>query len=150
MLQRIQTLFLILIVILSTLLLFVPFQHITTSDTFYNVDLKIWAMNSNIHSTIYLPFSLNILIILLSLFTIFKYKNRPLQMILCRVIAFFSGTLIACFFSFTYIQLTEAKDIVINYSYVAFLPGLNILLVYIAKKFIKDDEELVKSADRIR
>ena len=76
MLQRIQTLFLILIVILSTLLLFVPFQHITTSDTFYNVDLKIWAMNSNIHSTIYLPFSLNILIILLSLFTIFKYKNK--------------------------------------------------------------------------
>lgn len=150
MLQRIQTLFLALIVILSALLFFVPFQRITTSDALHFVDLKVWTLNGNIQPTIYLPFSLNVVIILLTVFTIFKYKNRPLQMNLCRVIAFFSGTLIACFFSLTYIQLIEAKDIVINYSYVAFLPGLNILLVYISKKFIKDDEELVKSADRIR
>lgn len=150
MLQRIQTLFLFLIVVLSALSFFVPFQHISSNETSFFINLKVWDLAPAIRSNIYIPFAVNALILVLSLFTIFSYKNRPLQMILCRVIAFTSGSLIACFFSFTYINFTELKDIVINYSYVSFLPGLNVLLAYISKKFIKDDEELVRSADRIR
>ncbi|MBL7896677.1 MAG: DUF4293 domain-containing protein [Bacteroidia bacterium] len=150
MLQRVQTLFLSLIIVISVLLPFVPFQLISTYETSYVVNMRIWNLGPNIKSIIYIPFTLNALIFALTLFTIFKFKNRPLQMLLCRIIAFTSGAVIACFFSLTYIQLTDSKDVVMNYTLMAFLPGLNILLAYISKKFIKNDEELVKSADRIR
>ena len=150
MLQRLQTLFLLLIVILASLFIFAPFELIKTYQSVYLINLKVWDKAEYIKPIIYLPFSLNILVIVLTLFTIFKFKNRALQMVLCRVIAFISGCIIACLFSFSYINLTEANDAIISYSYITFLPGLNVLLAFIAKRFIKYDEELVKSADRIR
>lgn len=150
MLQRLQTLFLLLIVILASLLIFAPFELIKTYQSVYLINLKVWDKAEYIKPIIYLPFSLNILVIVLTLFTILKFKNRALQMILCRVIAIISGFIIACLFTFSYIILPEMNDAIISYSYTSYLPGLNVLLAFIAKRFIKYDEELVKSADRIR
>lgn len=150
MLQRIQTIFLFLITILSVLLLFTPFQRINTATACYILYLNPGNMVAGVKPLIYFPFALDLLITALSLAIIFLYKKRPLQMKLCTLLALCSFFLTFLMLTLDYIDLTEVKEMNVTYHYAAFFPAINIILAFIAKRFIKGDEELVKSADRIR
>lgn len=150
MLQRIQSVFLFLITILSVLQLFLPFQEITTYETSFQLFLFPGKYNESYNGIIHLPLALNAIIIILSLFTVFKYKNRKLQMKLCTFIAILSFMLTASLFLFTYAKLNDTHNTSINYNASSFIPLANIVLAFIAKRFIKSDEDLIKSADRIR
>jgi hypothetical protein len=77
----------------------------------------------------------------LSLFSIFKYKNRGQQLIINQI----SKLFLSATFFIVFIQkgeLTPDKGMVLF-----FIPYL---LIILANWFIKKDEKLVKSADRIR
>ena len=77
----------------------------------------------------------------LSLFSIFKYKNRGQQLIINQI----SKLFLSATFFIVFIQkgeLTPDKGMVLF-----FIPYL---LIILANWFVKKDEKLVKSVDRIR
>lgn len=150
MLQRIQSIFLLLVSILSLQLFFVTLETVTINNDSFPLTLNPTKVLAPIGKLIYLPITINGCILFLSLITLFLYKRRLLQMKFCVIIALACIALMASLLSFTFFKVEDGNTYTIQYSYTLFLPALNILLAHIAKKFIKNDEELVKSADRIR
>ncbi len=85
---------------------------------------------------------------LLSFINIFIFKKRQLQFVLGRVIIlihlFLVGLLI-------YLSLTLSGEASVSEKGIGmFIPIVAILLVALANKAIKKDEDLVKSVDRLR
>lgn len=85
---------------------------------------------------------------LLSLCTIFLYKNRKLQILIDRINIFLNILLLG-YLSYSLVNLPggfrdSEKGIGL------FAPFISIALLLIANRFIKKDEKLVKSVDRFR
>ena len=72
---------------------------------------------------------------------IILFKNRPLQMLLCKVVM----ALIISLMVFAGVFMKE-----LNLGVFLYLPIAQLLLAFLALRAIKKDEELVRSVDRIR
>jgi len=84
---------------------------------------------------------------LLLLVAIFMYRNRRLQQILCNVALLLAAAYL------TYGGLMWYNDSAAEYANLTFgiaLPILAIIFTFLASKYIKKDEKLVRSADRLR
>ena len=149
MIQRKQTLFLVAVFIISIVMLFVPFLSISSEPKIiWTVTLFPLLTIGMVNSNIYFPIVLNCLVLMLSIVTIFQFNKRPLQYKLSNLTALLNVFIIGLFFLLSY-----AKDGfvgTISYSIGAFMPVLSIVSCFLAAHFIKKDEQLVRSADRIR
>lgn len=136
MIQRKQSLFLLMVLILNILLYFsIPLWKLKTEE---------W-----VYVTSFLPAQLAILVSFLITFaTIFLYKNRKLQFVLGRInilINFFAiGFIVATALSLPGEMEISEKGIG------GLLPLVSIVFIVLANKAIKKDEDLVKSVDRFR
>jgi hypothetical protein len=148
MIQRKQTLFLLAVFIIAIIMIFIPFQVLLTSGESWNIALIAGNSWIILNSNMYYPNILNLLIIVLSIFTIFKYKNRPLQYKLSNVIALLNIFMVGLFFLLPYTHANPGESI--KYAFGSFLPILSMGFAFLAAHFIKKDEQLVRSADRIR
>lgn len=143
MIQRIQSLFMLLAGGLLGLEFVFPFASNPTSSSGYFTD------------SVYNIFDNNILLglisvgILLSFVAIFLFKNRKLQTSINWI------TIIVClaimgggFFFLTQDQsgITEGTNIGVG----SILPIISLLMLLMANRFIGKDENLVKSMDRLR
>lgn len=83
---------------------------------------------------------------IISFVTIFMYKNRRQQMRNCRI-----GQLLLLLWGIVcaWIAIKENKDSV-SAQFALCLPVVSLLLLQMAYKGIKHDEDLVRSADRLR
>lgn len=149
MIQRVQTLFLFGITILSSLLIFIPFKEYREADSSYLLCLMPGCLSTMVKPFIYVPMVLNFVILALSLFTIFKYKNRKQQMKFSQLLMVLSALLIGSLFVMDFIK-GSSTTMVADYKIASFFPIINAVLAFLARMFIKKDEELVRSADRIR
>ena len=78
---------------------------------------------------------------------IFNFKKRSLQIVLNRIIMF--GFLLTLGFAITdRIGSGDAQNVTFGLALLA--PPIGVVLIYIANRYIKKDEKLIKSADRIR
>jgi len=85
---------------------------------------------------------------ILSLVTIFLYKNRKLQFVIGRIIILMNLFLLGLLI---YLSLTLSGETIVSEKGIGmFLPILVVLLIVLANKAIKKDEDLVKSVDRLR
>lgn len=147
MIQRIQTILLLDVVIVSVLLLFFPF---TSYENLFNVfTLKVYNQPF-CGKWYYAAEALNALILILSLVAIFLYKNRMLQFKIANLIALLSAGLLSILL-FTDVVIVESflggnKRI----EWPSYLPIISMFSAFGAGIFIKKDENLVRSADRIR
>ena len=129
MLQRIQSLFLFLSCMITLIMIFfVPVFEIESKEMFAS-DF-IWAK-------VFLFISA-----LLSLISIISYKNRKRQILLCS----FSRTQI----TIALILLLFIYKKELNVKVELLLYAIPYLLLILSSYFIKKDEKLVKSSDRIR
>ncbi len=150
MIQRIQTLYLLLVVVLGTLLcLFSPMQFLLPEGTEY-VSLNVldkWPMAV---MTIASP--------VLALVTIFLFKRRLLQarfnvmnVILClgfyALLALYTAYVVKGYETIGEISLAGADWYI---SVWAAIPLVNIVLLMMATRRILKDEALVRAADRLR
>ena len=150
MIQRIQTLYLLLVVVLGTLLcLFSPMQFLLPEGTEY-VPLNVldkWPMAV---MTIASP--------VLALVTIFLFKRRLLQarfnvmnVILClgfyALLALYTAYVVKGYETIGEISLAGADWYI---SVWAAIPLVNIVLLMMATRRILKDEALVRAADRLR
>jgi hypothetical protein len=143
MIQRIQSIYLLLSSIISGGLIFV-------FDLWENVKKEVFALDLFSREAIILkliPF-LFLLSAIVSLVTIFLFNNRKLQFVIGRLIILINLFLLGVL---VYVSLTLPGEISISEKGIGmFLPIVAVLLVVLANKAIKKDEDLVKSADRLR
>ena len=136
MLQRIQTVYLLIAAIVSLGLIFV---------------FALWQSEEG--SAVYAQDQLTIFIMfiasgLLSLVSIFMFKNRKLQFVLGRINIILNFFLLGVF---VYWSLSLPGEMNISEKGIGmFLPIISIVFLVLANKAIKKDEDLVKSVDRLR
>ncbi len=148
MIQRVQTLFLLGIALLSAAMLFLPFEQVNVGDAKHMLCLMPGCLKEMVKPFVYVPIGLNIVILGLSLFTIFKYNQRKQQMKFAQLLMVLSVLLMGNLFTMHFLKVGDAT--VVDYKIAALFPALNIVLAFLARMFIKKDDDLVKSADRIR
>lgn len=144
MIQRIQSIYLLLATLLSGGLIFIfPLwennsgSKVLALDLFGNDDLWLKAV-----PVVYLLTAIQ------SFLTIFLYKNRQLQFVLGRLIILINLFLLGILI---YVSQTLSGEAQVSMKGIGmFIPVVVILLVVLANKAIRKDENLVKSADRIR
>jgi hypothetical protein len=161
MLQRVQSLYLFAALILGILMYFLPFYSYVVSSSkfeFYYLGLSQISGDNMKNITIN---TLPLIIIgpisnLLILTTIFLYKNRKLQMKLVRLAMLLYVSIFAIIIIYSnnieeQIKKSFSNDnFNLQYSIGLSLPIIIYFLLFMALRGIKKDEELVRSADRIR
>lgn len=136
MIQRIQTFYLLLSAIVSSGLIFV-FELWTTTD-----GSKTFAMDN------YLFIAMFLVSAALSVISIFLFKKRKSQFMLGRLNIIINFFLLGLF---VYQLLKSSGETVVSEKGVGvLLPIFSIVLLALANKAIKKDEDLVKSVDRLR
>jgi len=136
MLQRIQTVYLLLAAGLSAGLIFV--FHLWISDNGDTVFVK--------DNLLYLGLFLGSAV--LSLVSVFMYNNRKLQFVLGRLNIILNFVLLGVIVYQS--QNLPGETAVSENGIGMFLPLVSIVLLALANKAIKKDEDLVKSVDRLR
>jgi hypothetical protein len=154
MIQRIQTLYLLIAAVLVAMLFFFPFAEIAGSDgTIYAFDAKgIYNQGVPNAEKIYGSLPINLLsgfTLGLLLIIIFQFKNRVRQMRLSTLSIFILVGLSGIIFYYTW----KSASIIggtYSLSLVTAFPLISAILVYLAIRSIARDELLVRSIDRIR
>lgn len=154
MIQRIQTVYLTIIVILSTITLFMPVASVTVQDSLYSLSYKGFTFTANgVNEIISCTWALTIigaLIPIVALISIFLYKKRALQIRLSFInIILMLGYYAALFFYLCYTTKQWNPEIW-SLNIAAIFPLICIVLNYLAIRSIKKDQALVKSLDRLR
>lgn len=160
MLQRIQSIYLLLIIISVSLMFVTDLCTIMVGDsiiTFNAMGITENATNFQVATTpVNIVMGLSILVIFITLFSIAKYKNRTVQIKLCRMnMLFILGLLLAIFYGADSIQssiLSQQPNATTEYkaNLGTLFPILSIILNLLANKAIKKDIARVRSANRIR
>ena len=145
MIQRIQTLYLLLVVVLGTLLcVFSPVQFLLPEATEY---VSLHAMDK-------WPMAVMTMAVpVLALVTIFLFKRRTLQIRLCAVeMVLLLGVLIlyGLYYWFTIKSFENFTLDHLQFGWAAPMPVVALILTYLASRAIFKDEMLVRSLDRIR
>ncbi len=147
MIQRIQTVFFALVVVLSAILFFVPvYTLIVPGDQPSHAAGHAVYMLTDL-TMLMIPV---ILLALLAVIAIFGYKNRPRQMRMARSGMFVSMIIVGITTTFPQAYLHNVDRTVLGYGIGVWLLVANIALFGLAFYFIRKDEKLVRSADRLR
>ena len=156
MIQRKQSLFLLLAVIAYAICLFLPIASVSASGMgadrlTYHLGVVNGDSGLSISSTCLPLFLLLAVSAVISLATVFLFKNRKLQMNLCSIASLFTGLWYVDYLLmvFSIIPVPEVEG-AMNYQFAACLPLVALILVLMARKGVSDDEKLVRAADRIR
>ena len=136
MIQRLQTLYLFLAAVISGGLIFVFYLWIN------NEGAKVFALDNYTYLGMFLGSSL------LSLISIFRFKNRQSQFVLGRLNIILNFVLLGVI---VYQSLNLSGEINVSEKGIGMLlPVFSIVCLALANKAIKKDEDLVKSVDRLR
>ena len=151
MIQRIQTIYMLCAIFVCGLLMHFNIICFIRGNEIY--DMTIWGLKpeSGTEGGSFSTFPialLDILTLALTLYNIFKYKNRSLQ-IRANILA--SLLLIGLYVAvFVYYLLIIPSDANFVFQWGLLLPLIAIIFLVLANKSIKSDEALVRSVDHIR
>ena len=151
MIQRIQTIYLLLSIICLGLVFAFPFATYPIGENTF--EFNVFGFEVEGSNQIKFPFYASVaLSIGLSLFTIAQFKKRTLQLKLGR----FNYLTILITLALSFINVRTIEDlfpemeIQINFGIGLFLPVASLAFLFLANRAIKNDEKLIKSIDRIR
>ena len=144
MIQRIQSIYLLLAVIVSFASLFYCKVTIAESATMIQI-IDTFKIDRLLIKSIGISFVISTL---LSLVTIFLYKRRQQQFVLGRMNILINFYILGVLL-FESLNL-PGETAVSEKGIGVFIPIVIIVLLAMANKSIKKDEELVKSVDRLR
>ena len=137
MIQRIQTVYLILAFVSTSILLFlVPLWTLSDGKDFYFMQSQVYTIIMG-------------LITAMTLLSIVSYKKRQNQFVIGRLNIILNLILLGLFV-YRSLNLSGETPAVSEKGIGMFLPVIAIVLLVLANKAIKKDEDLVKSVDRLR
>lgn len=153
MLQRIQTVYLLIALILSTVFLFTAFAQIHAESLYYfdNFGITHIEDGKSIMEIQTIPIlGLNSLIIIITLISIFLYKNRKLQIRLSSINLLLEIGIYGLIAYYAYFIAQATIEAPISWQISIIIPFSNAILIYLAIRAMLKDEALIKSLDRIR
>lgn len=152
MIQRIQTVYLLIALILLGLLAWLPLGEILVGGQFYNFTIN-GIKSDQTQELIYngLPLLMMLVIILvLQLVIIFGFKKRVRQMRLATFNIILMFGILGVSWYFIQAGLKQIGDGVYHFKIAMAFPIVAAILNYLAIRAIGKDEALVRSVDRIR
>lgn len=162
MIQRIQSLFLLVAAIIPIVLLFISFGYINTEEAqfvYNSLSLKYNIPEGHTVVRVYYVALCLILCSALSLIALFSYKkrSRQVQIISITMIVYLVTLMLMLWICpdviFKKFFATRGMDFEFQFANKALLLILvfvEAVCLFLANKFIKKDEALVRSADRLR
>lgn len=151
MIQRIQSLYLLVAIVLQSLSLVLNWSTYLLEDSYYTLT----GLSSSFEAINAMPlvFGIIVSIILLIVVTL-RYKDRQRQMQLANI-TLIQLILVMGLFAWIHYNLIESikleyPEVEIGYGVAVVFPLVSMLLLWLAKKSIKKDDDLVRSADRLR
>jgi L-asparagine transporter-like permease len=156
MIQRVQSVYLLLVTGLLGLFLLIPYAELTLSENqslaFNSMSIKKISGNEDTEkykSTLPL-FALVLITSFCSFLSIFLYSRRAMQIRICLL----NGVLLVLSLILMYIYYSSTKSSfeTIHHAFKipAIFPFLGIILTFLAYRAIRHDEELVNSYNRLR
>jgi glycerol uptake facilitator-like aquaporin len=157
MLQRIQTLFLLAAVAVVLSSFFLPFAWLEVAgpSNAASWSLRTYglqAMDGTYHSAsqtywIHLPLAF---ILVLTGWAIFSFKNRKKQLLFLRIVFL----MYALSFVLLSMYVNHSTNLLVNptiqFGPAFFMPFLGLVFSWLAARYIRKDEALIRSVDRIR
>jgi hypothetical protein len=157
MLQRIQTVYLVIAFIAISLLFSrLPIAEFTLINV-GNIPLNVISsyQNPDLSQDVYtnvnvLPLIITIgILLILIIASIILYGNRPLQLKI-TMFAFLLNVVLIIVMFFTADNMQKQLNTQANYKFGVILPLISLVLIILASKAIRKDERLVKGSDRLR
>lgn len=137
MIQRIQTIYLILTFLMIGILPFIfPLWRLSDGKDYFFMQNQIYAILLGLSTTI-------------TIYSILSFKKRQTQFVANRLNIILNLILLGLFVYHS-LNLSGETPVVSEKGIGMFLPILAIILLVLANKGIKKDEDLVKSVDRLR
>jgi hypothetical protein len=150
MIQRIQTVYLLAAFVLFALCFFIPMAGLISSTGMsdsYNLQGLHSGRSVGILGNLLMTLSVTLAIFIFA--NIFQYKNRKRQIKVC----FFLIILLLITNAVAFYQLmmiSKTLELMRSYQIPLIFPLISAILIYLASRGIKKDEELVRSYDRLR
>ena len=155
MLQRIQSLYLLIAVILMALMLGMTYAEIAGADgDIYSFNSMGLTGPAGETAEVVLPawpqFILVVILAVLLLISIFLYRNRRLQIRICvySIVLEFGLLGLMYYYFITAVRSMEVAEA--SFYFPVLIPVLVIILIYLAFRGIRKDDILVRSLDKIR
>lgn len=162
MIQRIQSIFLAITIVGMVLLCIMPLWEKANSNTNNIAKLSATSLSFSApglqmegvagQTPIYTIPIFAILAIILTAYSLFSYKNRKMQMLLGAIISMVIAITLGFVFYYIFTKGMPAFDPTFagDYGIGFYAGGVALLSNMIANRFIRRDENLVRSADRMR
>lgn len=156
MLQRVQSVYLFIVFVFAVLFAVLPIAYfpaeladmplrLSNYYLFFNTIPDLTGEWMGIALFVFL-----ILALLITVYTTFQYKNRLHQIKMGKLNIFVHiAMILVTFFLLDNIR-NQVNDAGFSYGAGIFFPIISLILILLANKAIRRDEELVRSADRIR
>jgi hypothetical protein len=155
MIQRVQTVYLMLVLIFALLFIFLPMGYLSTPGT--TLSINGWNLPETIlEATSYatallgwLSLVLAIIIMILTLHMILQFRKRLYQIKIGKILILIHLiTVVSTFFYLDNVKVIAQGTF--SYGIAIIFPLISMLLVLMANRAIRRDENLVRSADRLR
>jgi len=158
MIQRIQSLFLAIAAAAAVLMLFFPIADFFSGTELGNYKLLATGLrcmdpNPRFLTTSWYGYPLLALVsvcIILPILTLFLYKNRQLQIKILAFNILITIVLVIVVLMYYMSSVQKLTGIQPAYQFGAFCPLISLIFLVLANRYIRKDETLVKSADRLR
>lgn len=151
MIQRIQSVYLLIAACIQIAVFFLVWSSYFVDDQSF----FLTGLESSVGSISAMPLTLSIAVsIALMLATLISFKNRASQMRLANIVML-QLLLVFGIFGFAHYQIIQTikesfGQVEIGYGLAVATPFISMILIWLAKKAIKKDDDLVKSVDRLR
>lgn len=142
--QRIQSVYLFLAAIILAVFTFLPVVGLQTAKGVQTLGaLEVCGVTT----PMLLFLCLDVLLVVLLLITLFKYRSLSFQMILCKVNILLIASLLL---SIAITAFMHREQAAVSFSWTIALPFVAMVLVILAHRGISHDKKLLTSSDRLR
>jgi hypothetical protein len=153
MIQRIQTLYLLIAFALGIVFLFSPLASFSIADLL--VELNVIDLNqvSDMNQAMFVDtmplIIVDLAFVVLMAVSILMYKNRPLQI---KMVGFgFLMNTVIIILGFWYTDtMADKVNALPDYEYGAIIPVISLIFLFMAMRGIRKDTKLIKSMERLR
>jgi len=157
MIQRIQSVYLFLVVVSLGTMFYFPLASFIGGEKdqlilyIYKLVSEVPDSNPDVPSWFIFPnLILASLSLLVSLVSIFLFKNRKRQLSMVRMAIILILILIGAFFFYYAVELENASGIAAHYEIGAYMPLIAFVFLLLAYRGIMADEKLIRSSERLR
>ena len=145
--QRLQNLYLLLAAIIMAVFVFVPVMNVTSEAGLFTLSALSTGISGNPMQPHWLLLCLDVLIVVMLVATLFKFKDLRLQMKLCKVNLTLIVALILSIFVMWCLQRGHGIAVMTLWM---MLPFAAMVLTMMANGCIKNDQKLLSDSERLR